>query len=86
MIFRPEDDQQRFSHPVTDKIPVELLLQQMSIGSSETLPEMLCTILANSGKINSNCNRAKKAQAYTQGMEEPTAQRETSKPSQNPYS
>lgn len=47
---------------------------------------MLCAILANSGKINSNCNRAKKAQAYTQGKAEPTAQRETSQPSQNPYS
>lgn len=40
---------------------------QTSKGSSETLPEMLCTALANSGMINSNHNRAKKGQAYTQG-------------------
>jgi len=47
---------------------------------------MLCAILANSGKINPNSNRAKKAQACTQGKGEPTTQWRTGKPSQNPYS
>lgn len=75
-----------FTHPVTSQVPVELLQQQVSIGSNKTLPETLCIILAHSGKINSNCNRAKKAQAHTQRKGEPTAPKKTSKPSQNAYS
>lgn len=64
-----------FTHPVTSKVPVELLLQQVSISSNKTLPETLCIILVHSGSINSNCNRAKKAQAHTQRKGEPNAQR-----------
>lgn len=64
-----------FTHPVTRKVSVELLLSQMRIGSNKTLPETLCIILVHSGKINSNCNRAKNTQAYIARKGEPTAQR-----------
>lgn len=58
-----------FTHPVTSKVPVELLLQQMSIDSNKPLPETLCVILIHSGRLNPTATGQRKPKPTPKGRE-----------------